>query len=87
MSKRLWKVLNEFLLVNEEEGERKLRQAVKRSSKTLHRWMKKGLPKKKPALAFKLAVAAGVTKEEALKLAQEECPFDECPSDEAKETA
>jgi hypothetical protein len=72
MSSRLRKIIETLTVEKGPAAKVELCQAVDRSERTLDRWLKDGVPTAHDA--YRLALACGRTKEEALAIAAEECP-------------
>ena len=75
MSKRLQDLISNALIERGPAAKVEMCAAIERSEQTLNRWMREGIPSAHEA--YRLALACGCTKEEALKLAKEECPSEE----------
>jgi hypothetical protein len=69
MSKRLRDALNQVMDVEGAMGKARLCAAVRKSLYTLDRWLRDGVPTAKDA--YDLAVAAGLSTEEARAIAEE----------------
>lgn len=79
MSKELRDAVNQLLIVKGVEAYSVIGRAIKRSPKTVRRWMKEGVPS--PHYAYKLALACGCSEEDARAIAAE------CASERARESA
>lgn len=72
MSKRLQKVLTDYLIKTGNRGKAQLCKAVKKSPVTVDRWLRDGLPTAHDA--YLVALACGCTQGEALALAKDSFP-------------
>ena len=70
MNERLRQKIDRVLIEQGAEGKARLSKAVKRSERTFERWLRQGIPTQHDA--YKLALACGCTRNQALALACEE---------------
>jgi hypothetical protein len=80
MTTGVLEVLEEYLIEHGEPGKRHVCKAIKKSPRTLDRWRKDGIPD--PHDAFRVALACGKKRPEALELAKAQVALEV-----AKETA
>jgi hypothetical protein len=81
MSGRLEQRIQDFMIVNggEVEGGKVLSQKLGIDFRTFQRWKQKGVPSEHKC--YRLALACGFSKEEALEIAKE------CPSERTRRSA